>query len=67
MAAALYQAQVVVNRFHVAIHYRDAVDALRQAECRRLKSARPPEQAVPTAALRPLQTAYRNFFQGRAK
>ena len=54
VAAVLPKAQVVVDRFHVAIHYRDAVDALRQAECRRLNADHPPERAVPTAALRPL-------------
>ena len=54
VAAALPKAQVVVDRFHVAVHYRDAVDTLRQAECHRLNADRPPERAVPTAALRPL-------------
>ena len=54
VAAALPKAQVVVDRFHIAVHYRDAVDTLRQAECRRLNADRPPERAIPTAALRPL-------------
>ena len=54
VAAALPNAQIVVDRFHVAVHYREAVDALRQAECRRLNAERPPERAVPTAELRPL-------------
>ena len=54
VAAALPKAQVVVDRFHVAIHYRDAVDILRQAECHRLNADRPPERAIPTAELRPL-------------
>ena len=45
---------MVVDRFHVAVHYRDAVDTLRQAECHRLNADLPPERAVPTAALRPL-------------
>ena len=54
VAAALPKAQVVVDRFHVAVHYRDAVDTLRQAECHRLNADRPPERAIPTAALRPL-------------
>ncbi|RUQ35374.1 MAG: ISL3 family transposase, partial [Candidatus Competibacteraceae bacterium] len=54
VAAALPKAQVVVDRFHVAVHDRDAVDALRQAECRRLNADRSPERAIPTAALRPL-------------
>ena len=54
VAAALPNAQIVVDRFHVAVHYREAVDALRQAECRRLNTERPPERAVPTAELRPL-------------
>ena len=54
VAAALPKAQVVVDRFHVAVHYRDAVGTLRQAECHRLNADRPPERAIPTAALRPL-------------
>lgn len=54
VAAALPNAQIVVDRFHVAVHYREAVDTLRQAECRRLNAGRSPERAVPTAALRPL-------------
>ncbi len=32
VAVALPKAQVVVDRFHVAIHDRDAVDTLRQTE-----------------------------------
>lgn len=54
VAAALPNAQVVVDRFHVAVQYRKAVDELRQAECRRLNADRPPERAVPAAQLRPL-------------
>ena len=54
VAAALPQAQMVVDRFHVAVHYRNAVDELRKEECRRLNAERSPEQAVPTAELRPL-------------
>ncbi len=54
VAAALPKAQVVVDRFHRAVHYREAVDTLRQAECRRHNADRPPERAIPTAALRPL-------------
>ncbi|HYQ92161.1 MAG TPA: ISL3 family transposase [Candidatus Competibacteraceae bacterium] len=54
VAAALPNAHVVVDRFPVAVQYRKAVDELRQAECRRLNVDRPPERAVPTAALRPL-------------
>ncbi len=53
VAAALPDAQIVVDRFHVAVRYREAVDALRQAECRRLNAERTPERAVPTAELRP--------------
>jgi transposase len=41
---ALPQATVVIDRFHVACHYRDAVDALRLQEVRRLKQALPKEQ-----------------------
>ena len=47
VAAALPDAQIVVDRFHVAVRYREAVDALRQAECRRLNAERTPERAVP--------------------
>jgi len=54
VAAALPNAQVVVDRFHVAVQYRNAVDEVRKAECRRLNTDRPPERAVPTAELRPL-------------
>lgn len=54
VAAALPNAQVVVDRFHIAVQYRKAVDELRQAECRRLNADRPPERAVSTAELRPL-------------
>ncbi len=53
VAAALPNAHIVVDRFHVAVHYREAVDTLRQAECRRLNAERPPDRAIPTAALRP--------------
>ena len=54
VAAALPNAHIVVDRFHVAVLYREAVDKVRQAECRRLNAERPPERAVPTAELRPL-------------
>ena len=54
VAAALPNAQIVVDWFHVAVLYREAVDEVRQAECRRLNAERPPERAVPTAELRPL-------------
>ena len=54
VAAALPKAQVVVGRFHVAIHDRDTVDTLRQTECRRLNADRSPERVIPTAALRSL-------------
>lgn len=43
-SGALPQATVVIDRFHVACHYRDAVDALRLQEVRRLKKALPKEQ-----------------------
>ena len=44
----------MVDRFHVAVHYREAVDEVRKAECRRLNAERPSERAVPTAELQPL-------------
>src|SRR5512143_1673983 len=54
VAAALPAAEVVVDRFHVAVQYRQAVDDLRQQECRRLNAGRPADQALPTAELRSL-------------
>lgn len=54
VAAALPDTRIVVDRFHVAVQYREAFDDLRKAECQRLNAARPPERAVPTAELRPL-------------
>ena len=54
VAAALPMAQVVVDRFHVAVQYRQAVDDLRQAECHRLNAGYPANQALPTAELRSL-------------
>jgi transposase len=41
---ALPQATVVIDRFHVACHYRDVVDELRQQEVRRLRKDLPQEQ-----------------------
>jgi transposase len=54
VAAALPAAQLVVDRFHVAVHYRKTVDELRRTECRRLNAGRPPDQTLPTAGLRSL-------------
>lgn len=54
VATALPAAEVVVDRFHVAVQYRQAVDDLRQQECRRLNAGRPADQALPTAELRSL-------------
>src|SRR5512135_2308583 len=54
VAAALPAAEVVVDRFPVAVHYRQAVDDLRQQACRRLNTGRPADQALPTAELRSL-------------
>ena len=42
VAAALPNARIVVDRFHVAVQYREAVDDLRKTECQRLNAARPP-------------------------
>jgi hypothetical protein len=39
----------VVDRFHVAVHYRKAVDELRQTEYRRTKPCPPPD-CVPCRA-----------------
>ena len=52
VAAALPAAEVVVDRFHVAVQYRQAVADLRQQECRRLNAGRPADQALPTAERR---------------
>jgi transposase len=54
VAAALPQALIVVDRFHVAVHYRDAVDDLRKQECRRLNAGRPADQTLPPAEFRRL-------------
>lgn len=54
VTAALPAAEVVVDRFHIAVQYRKAVDDLRQQECRRLNAGRPVDQALLTAELRSL-------------
>lgn len=41
---ALPQAQIVIDRFHVTRHYRDAVDTLRKQEVKRLRKELPQEQ-----------------------
>ena len=41
----LPHARIVIDRFHVARHYRDGVDTLRKQELRRLKKALPTEMA----------------------
>ena len=41
----LPDAAIVIDRFHVACHYRDAVDALRKQEVKRLKKALPKDTA----------------------
>ena len=42
---ALPQAGVVVDRFHVAQHYRDGADTLRKQEVKRLRQELPPDDA----------------------
>ena len=54
VAAALPHAHIVVDRFHVAIQYREAMDNLRKQEFRRLNAERGPATALPTAELRRL-------------
>jgi transposase len=54
VTTALPHAQIVVDRFHVAVQYRKAVDELRKQECRRINAGRSADQALPTAELRPL-------------
>ena len=45
VAEVLPEAQIVIDRFHVACHYHDAVDDLRKQEVRRLKHELPAEAA----------------------
>src|SRR5512144_343528 len=52
VAAALPKAHLVVDRFHVAVQYREAVDGRRKQEFRRLNAGRPADQSLPTAELR---------------
>lgn len=44
MQEVLPNATIVVDRFHVARHYRDGVDQLRKQEVRRLRASLPEEQ-----------------------
>ena len=44
VAAVLPTATIVVDRFHVACHYREALDTLRKPEVRRLRKELPVEQ-----------------------
>ena len=51
-------ATIVIDRFHVARHYRDAVDSLRKQEVRRLRTTLPKEeQSVLDKTLWPLRKA----------
>ena len=55
---ALPDALIVIDRFHVARHYRDAVDRLRKQEIRRLRTTLPlDEQSVLEQTLWPLRKA----------
>jgi len=54
VATALPQAHLVVDRFHVAVQYWEAVDERRQQEFRRPNASRPASQTLPTADWRPL-------------
>jgi transposase len=54
VTAALPNAQIVVDRFHVAVRYREVVDEVRKQECGRIDAGRPADQALPTAKPRPL-------------
>ena len=54
VAVALPRANMVGDRFHVAVQYRDAVDALRQQEWHRLNAACSPAPPLPAAELRRL-------------
>jgi transposase len=54
----LPHATIVIDRFHVARHYRDAVDSLRKQELRRLKAELPKdEQQVLEKTLWPMRKA----------
>jgi transposase len=54
----LPHATIVIDRFHVACHYRDAVDSLRKQELRRLREELPKEeQQVLDKTLWPLREA----------
>ena len=56
--ACLPAALIVIDRFHVARHYRDAVDKLRKQEIRRLRTTLPKdEQSVLDKTLWPLRKA----------
>jgi Transposase len=52
VTAVLPHAQIVVDRFHVAVQYRKAVDELRKQECRRINADQPADQALSIAELR---------------
>jgi transposase len=53
---------VVIDRFHVAKHYRDGVDQLRKRECRRLKAALPKaEYAELKEVMWPLRKNHRDL------
>lgn len=54
VTTVLPHAQIVVDRFHVAVQYRKAVDELQKQEGRRINAHRPADQALPTAELRRL-------------
>ena len=56
--ASLPAALIVIDRFHVARHYRDAVDSLRKQEIRRLRATLPAdEQSVLDKTLWPVRKA----------
>jgi len=49
-------ATIVIDRFHVARHYRDAVDTLRKQEVKRLRTALPePQHDALTESMWPLR------------
>jgi transposase len=52
VTVVLPHAQIVVDRFHVAVQYRKVVDEVRKQECRRINADRPADQALPIAELR---------------
>jgi transposase len=61
VATVLPKARIVIDRFHVAQHYRDGADTLRKQELKRLKQELPEEEAKTLNPLAFPQTAGRSY------